>query len=293
MRSRKGRMNHGLSPKTFAEAIGVSESSVKRWVDQGHLSAVKTAGGHRRILRAEALRYIRAHRLPIVRPDRLDLPSAVAATGEHEGAPDAALYALLVEGRAEEAVALLLSLYLDGRSVGSISDDALHPAMARIGELWQRDEAGVVIEHRATAIALSALTELHRALPAPASGPVAVGGAPSGDPYLLGTLAASAVLTAEGYVAVNLGPDTPPRHLARAAAMHSARLVWLSVTAEPSDARLEAEVDRLAAELARQGALLALGGRLAHTLSLPERSNLFRGRTMGELAAFARGVARR
>ena len=30
-------MRQGISPKDFADAIGVSESSVKRWVDQGYV----------------------------------------------------------------------------------------------------------------------------------------------------------------------------------------------------------------------------------------------------------------
>ena len=38
-----------LSPKELADAIGVSESSIKRWVDNGEIQATKTSGGHRRI----------------------------------------------------------------------------------------------------------------------------------------------------------------------------------------------------------------------------------------------------
>ena len=50
-----------LSPREVAVALGVSESSVKRWVDLGELAALRTAGGHRRITRAEAVRFGALH----------------------------------------------------------------------------------------------------------------------------------------------------------------------------------------------------------------------------------------
>ena len=52
-------MRHVLSPKELAQAIGVSESSLKRWADEGLLRATRTAGGHRRIPLAEAIRFLR------------------------------------------------------------------------------------------------------------------------------------------------------------------------------------------------------------------------------------------
>src|SRR3954453_15398204 len=67
-------MSTFLSPKTLAQAIGVSESSLKRWADEGLLDVVRTAGAHRRIDLREAIRYIRAAGHPILRPDLLGVP---------------------------------------------------------------------------------------------------------------------------------------------------------------------------------------------------------------------------
>ena len=60
-----------LSPKDLAQAIGVSESSIKRWVDNGEIQATKTAGGHRRIPISEAVRFLRETRSGLVNPEAI------------------------------------------------------------------------------------------------------------------------------------------------------------------------------------------------------------------------------
>jgi len=64
-----------LSPRELATAIGVSESSLRRWADAGRVEMMRTAGGHRRIPVAEALKFVRRERLQVVRPDLLGLTS--------------------------------------------------------------------------------------------------------------------------------------------------------------------------------------------------------------------------
>ena len=66
-----------VTPKQVAQAIDVSESSLKRWADEGLLLVSKTAGGHRRISITAAIRFIRERQLELVRPDILGLPAKV------------------------------------------------------------------------------------------------------------------------------------------------------------------------------------------------------------------------
>lgn len=74
-RAREGqRVRELLTPKQVARAIGVSESSLKRWCDQGLLPSVqRTAGGRRRLALRDVLHFVRAHDHPLVAPEALGL----------------------------------------------------------------------------------------------------------------------------------------------------------------------------------------------------------------------------
>lgn len=306
-------MRQGISPKDFADAIGVSESSVKRWVDQGSLVATRTAGGHRRIPREEAMRWLRENRVQLVRPDRLGLPENTLSVARGSSIQVAAerFYQDLLDGRSSEARGVAAGLFVSGHSVAVIADEVIRPAMARIGTLWEHGEEGIYVEHRATDICVHVVKELRGLLPdhepdpdagagdagAPARreierAPVAVGGAPSGDPYLIAPMLAAVTLMEAGFRTVNLGPETPLRVLELAVERLDAGMVFLSSGVTPSD-RFARELTTFCERMDARGIVCAIGGRHVEELGLPVVPNVFIGRTLGELSAFARGVASR
>lgn len=283
-----------LSTRELADAVGVSESSIKRWVDEGVIRASRTAGGHRRIPVAEAIRFVRETRATVVRPELLGLADAAvsAADARSQGADDAErLHDDLVRGAAAHARGLLLNLYLSGQSVAAIVDGPVRSALERIGALWRHGPEGIFCEHRATDVCFQAVQQLRLLLPVAPGAPVALGGATEGDPYLLPSLAASTVLAGEGFDAVNLGPDTPFEAFERAVARLAPRLVWISVSAAAQPEATGGGITRLAKQLAKGGAQVVVGGRAVPGLRLPVLPNLQIGSSLGELAAFARGFA--
>lgn len=268
-----------LSPRELADALGVSESSLKRWVDAGKLHAARTEGGHRRIAVAEALRFIRENGAPVVRPELLDMPE-IAATGDRS---DATFLGHLLDGDARAARGWVMARYLEGMPVAELCDGPIKTAMHAIGERWQHSPDGVFVEHRATDACIQALAHVRSTFDPPANAPVALGGTPEDDPYLLASFMVATVIAAEGMRAVNLGPDTPVSAMQQAYDQVKPRLVWISASAPIAPARARAIGRWLEALPARTQ--VAIGGRASASITA---EGARRCETMAEVAALVR-----
>ncbi len=282
-----------LTTTEFAEAIGASESSVRRWTNTGAIRTAKTAGGHRRIALPEAIRFVRESGSAIVRPELLGMPKLPAAAGKMLGsqALEENLFEALCSGNALSANGCVASLFLNGLSVAAICDGPIRGAMTRIGELWPNDPRAVLVEHRATTMCLQALGMLRQMLGQPAEeAPIALGAAPQGDPYILPSMMAGTVLAEAGFREMNFGPDTPLEVLAVAAREHKARIAWLAVKATVEGTKARDKVNALAEQLAASGTLFVLGGSAVTSLALRPSKSLHVMQNMTELAGFARGT---
>jgi excisionase family DNA binding protein len=289
MQTSHGRAAASISPRALAVSVGLSESSVRRWVDAGVLRATRTVGGHRRIPIAEALRLIRRRRLPVVRPDLLDLDPEVMERMQAEpfDVTDR-LHGLVLDDRPDQACALAAALFLQGWSLAELFDGPFCAVMRRVGELWHEDELGIFVEHRATETCVRVINHLHALVEGGADGPVALGGALEGDPYRLPPLMSACVLAGAGFQSINAGVDTPLAALRAAVHAQSPEVVWVSVNAAVPPERAE-RLAAFAEEMARRGTRLVVGGRaLADGVALPETAQ--RVASMAELAAFASGV---
>jgi methanogenic corrinoid protein MtbC1 len=173
--------------------------------------------------------------------------------------------------------------------VAALADGVVAPAMRRLGHEWERGRIDVFHEHRATQLCAAALFELKGQLDVCADGerPVALGGGPERDPYLLANLLAQIVLLDAGWQAVNLGPNTPLASFRKAVADFRPRLLWLSVShLEDADGFL-GEYRLLYEEAAQSGAAVAVGGRaLVEQLRAGMPYTTF-GDGLTHLAAFA------
>lgn len=275
-----------LSPREVADALGVSESSVKRWVDGGELAAQRTAGGHRRIARSEALRFARARCVVPARPDLLSFVGVKvedSALGEVERS--AAFHSALLADNRPRSLSLLTSAFLAGTSIAALCDGPVRFALEAIGEMWRHDPKGILVEHRATDLCLNALGVLRASLPPPADdAPVAVGSAGPDDPYLLPGLMCAAVLAELGFRDVNLGPRTPVATKLAAVQSYRPLLVWHTASVGGD------EIDEIATALrsVTAGTRLVFGGRAAGASVLP--AGVVALSSMRELQAFARGL---
>ncbi len=220
-----------LSPRSLAEAIGVSESSLKRWVDDGLLTAHRTAGGHRRIPLNEAIRFIRQIGASVLKPEVLGLFDLAQVPPATDVERDAAtlMHKALEAGEASKVRGMVQSLYLSGWSPARIFDGPLRESMTKIGELWLHADWGIVVEHRATDIVISAINQLRLLSPPRGeAAPVALGCAIDEDFHAVPSLMAAAVLGDVGYLDINLGAATPAPVLVAAMNHHKPCLVWVA-----------------------------------------------------------------
>ncbi len=284
-----GDLTNYLSTVEAAEALGVSVSTVKRWVDGGVLPAHRTAGGHRKLLRAEVLALARQGDLPRGDPASPGLVAGLRPGGDLDALAPALADALL-GGRGAEAGAVVRGAYRAGVPVESLADRVIAPAMAKVGHDWESSRIDVWQEHRGTQLCAAALYDLQGDLAhrAERNRPVAVGGAPGGDPYLLATLLTQLVLQDAGWDAVNLGPNTPLPNLLKAVQELRPRLLWLSISQLDDVSVFVESYLRLYRACEAQGVAVAVGGR---ALVAPVRASIpytTYGDGLSHLAAFAR-----
>ncbi len=284
-------MHRLLSTSEFAEALGLSESTVRRLADSGELSIHRTRGGHRKIPVGEAIRYVRKSGLPILRPDILGLLDAARAPG---GDYAEKLLTALREGQAKAVIGLLQAMYAEGMTLAEICDGPIHHAMQAIGNAWPEDKRSIFVEHRATLLCVRALCQIRLALPdADEHAPTAMGAAPQDDPYLLPSLMVSVVLHECGFEETNLGPNTPVDVLVDSVEVEQPSLVWLAIT-NPVRSRLRhREIETLASAVAVYGGTLIIGGQSSATYVGPGADPCHSMKELSQRAAaiFAQGKA--
>lgn len=284
-------MKQAVSPRQVAEALGVSEASLKRWCDRGLIPAAKTAGGHRRLPVNEVLRFVRDRGHPLVRPEVLGLPKAAGA-GDHSISRVKDLFRAAVEaGDEQQCWRLMLNLYLGGRSVHEIGDQVLGVAFHEIGSRWSHGELEVYEERRGVEVCTRALHQLRLALSAvPPDAPPAIGATLEDDPYTLPTLLAELTLRAAGWNAQNYGVGHPAPTLCAAIRAVKPRLFWLSVSSIPDVASFFERYQLVFDTAESVGTAVVVGGRaLTEEVRHEMKYSAFCD-TLAHLATFASGL---
>jgi len=219
-----------VSTAQVAKALGVSVTTVKRWVDEKILPAHKTVGGHRKLVVADVIRLVRETNLP-----HADLSGLLPKSPKTDLDPASVLEQLneaFLTADAESIRTIILGAYFQGCPVEVLADRVLSPAMVRVGQLWQNGTIDVMHEHRITQAVLTAIHEMKSRLRNRISQdrPVAVGGAPEYDHYFLSTALVGMSLLDAGWDAIDLGPHTPFSAFRNALDELRPRLMWLSVS---------------------------------------------------------------
>lgn len=281
-----------LTTKEVAKVLQSSESSVKRWCDQGTLNAVRTPGGHRRVPMASVLEFARSKGKIEPAAALLGIaPTAEAlkkASASHKSLVDAFL-----ADDSKTAEAVILSAFANGMSMEKIADDLVAPAMAEIGQGWEAGKVAIHEERRACGMVEQALARIASSMPSLGEeAPKAIGATIEKDHYTLASKLGALTLQQNGWDARLLGSNLPLHAIVRAVNEWQADMLWLSFSYLDADQSMIQEFNETSQRLIERGISVVIGGRCAN---LPLRNKLvytFYGTSMHSLASFSRGAPR-
>ena len=276
-----------LKTSQVAEALGVSVSSIKRWVDSGALEASRTMGKHRLVPLSSALQFARREQLPI--DGLLALSEPVDSSPIDDRLCDR-LLDLLKAGDERGVHGLIVGAHQTGSGAVELADRLIRPTMERIGQGWFLGQWDIYEEHQATSLIVSTLAGINsaRILATTPLHPLALGASPAGDSYSLPRLLAEMVVREAGWDVRNLGGDLPLRSLAIATRKYRPRLIFLSASRIDDRAQFINDYAYFYEAASQVNAAVVLGGR---ALDSDLRSRLVYasfGDRMAHLSEFAR-----
>ena len=260
-----------FSPKQVAVALSASESSVKRWCDQGAIPTIRTVGGHRRITLDGLQEFLRKTNRGLDSPQALGLPlSQPRKPGLVPGGddPDQQLFRnALAHGDEDTCRRVILKRVQGGEVRSEVAGYLVTDAMHGFGQAWDCNELDAYQERRGCDICIRLINELRGDLPPIAdNAPIAIGGTPQGDPYQLPTALVELALRESGWNAVSLGSNLPTDSFLQAILDYQPQLVWLSVSTIPDPAKFVVEQNRLAEHINDEISLLVGGRALSQEL---------------------------
>jgi MerR family transcriptional regulator, light-induced transcriptional regulator len=252
-----------VSTRQAAQALGVSEASLKRWCDQGLLPVARTPGGHRRLPLHGLVEFVRRRRLELVEPGLLGLPELCHPGAGAQPELRARMQAALETADEPEFRRLLLGSYLTGTPAVELLDDLVTPAFRAMGDRWAHGELTIYAERRAVELCTRELHQLRLFLPTLTSdAPQAIGGTLLGDPYSLPTTMLEIALREAGWRAQSYGCGLPAETLIDAVRQMRPRVLWLSVSAVENEARFLEDYRALYEATQRLSVAVLVGGRM-------------------------------
>ncbi len=279
-------MHDLLSPKQVAQALKVSESSVKRWCDKGCIATTYTEGGHRRIRLSDLAEFIRSKSLRVIDFTPIGFQSSSDVLPDLGSARNLMTESLL-NGDENRCVQIVFEMYFAKQSVHAICDLVIAAAFHEIGHRWACGQAEIYQERRGCKIAQRILNRLHGMLPSASPNcPLALGCSTEGDNYSMASTMAELVLCEAGWRAVALGENLPLISLGSAIAHHRPAMVWVSCSHIADADQFVSEFKAVYDEYHR-GIAFVIGGRALTESLLTRLPPTVYCRSMSDLYEFA------
>lgn len=256
-----------LSTADVARLFNVTETTVKRWADEGTLKCQKTPGGHRKFDVKYVVEF--AERNNIEPAGTLSLGPADALGKATEMALLSRDYPTLAQIFTEKALSpddldlyvFLSYLYEHKMHLWEIFDHVVRPGMGEIGRRWAGGLIDVSDEHQASAETLQALAKLQAEISVkPPTGLQALFACIGDEQHEIGLRCASYLFEAEGWRVHYLGARTPLESIEQRIRRLRPAALCVSLSEHGAAAGVEASLGRLGRMIREHGGMLIVGG---------------------------------
>lgn len=250
-----------LTSSQVADLLGVHVSSVKRWTNEGDLSATTTSGGHRRIHLHDALAVAKTRGIATYLDPFTPFEGHVwrAVKDAEELADFRRVLSLAMGWLLREYPQRVGDLFVEIGNRGVVRfdtflDRGVRPFLEKVSEAVGEGRLRPAGERLVGQILLDALFRIRLGVPLKASStpargaPVAVVGGLEGDLHDLGLVGLRVLLEREGYVVHSLGSDVPATDFPAAQRANGAALVCIACGSRTADASVQEAIQRLAAD---------------------------------------------
>lgn len=262
-----------LPTREVSALLGVTETTIKRWADDGKIPCVRTPGGHRKFFLSDVVAFAESHglRLAGVQPppmtsqqlEQLQIGVALRAYSRIAGV----VKEEALQGDRKGLVELLLYLFKHHYTLPLVADEILRPAFREIGELWAAGKLKVNQEHAASAALEDALVlsmaSLHRK---PTRETLALCVCPAHELHEIGLRCLASSLEVEGWKVRYIGSNTPLEDIAVQLRTTRPALVCISVTTVRKRHLLLRELEHLRKATHAINGTLIVGGRAVNQI---------------------------
>jgi excisionase family DNA binding protein len=232
-----------VSTAKAAQLLEVGPSTVKRWADDGLLSCIRTAGGHRRFRRDTIERFLAERQ------------------GVEEGRVDVWLDVLLGDEDLHQVGSLLLAARAEHGAWWRVGD-AMGPVIQELGQRWAEERVTVLQEHVASERLARGLAWCAQNLAVAPEAPCCLLLTADGDDHTLGLSLAEVCLRESGWSCRWAGRRTPGGEVEEVVRRGQVQMVALSASAASTDGKKLSRQYRGLVEAARpRGVVLVFGGR--------------------------------
>ena len=256
-----------LSTQEVAGLINVTETTIKRWADEGKIPCHKTLGGHRKFLLKDIIQFAEQNVYPLSGTVAPRLPQRqaqileVAVQTRNYQKISQLFYDEALKADRQALYEMLSYLGKHHISLPILADQVVRPAMVRLGEQWQSGGLNIDQEHLTSYAVLEALAnlnpELHRK---PSHDLTAVCACAEGDYHELGLRMLSYALETEGWKVHYLGGNTPFRTLRSYMKSTRPELLCLSATIIGGKRELIGSIRSIGKTARGMGAAYVVGG---------------------------------